>query len=69
MGGRNRVGQPTLGCVGAKPVGAEARVKRLAEPRGDGGALSRKWLSPVAKKSPYALKPGCPYRKPTLVGE
>ena len=52
MGGRNRVGQPTIGRVGAKPVGVETGVKRPVEPRGDGGALSRKWFSPVAKKSP-----------------
>ena len=52
MGGRSRVGQPTIGRVGAKPVGVEAGDKRPAEPRGDGGALSRKWLSPAAEKSP-----------------
>ena len=52
MGVRKGVGQPTRGRVGAKPVGVEARVKRLAEPRGEGGALSLKWLSPIAKKIP-----------------
>ena len=52
MGGRKWVGQPPNGGGGAKPVGVEAGVKRPAEPRGDGGALSQKWLSPVAQKSP-----------------
>ena len=48
MGGRSGVDQPTIGSVGAKPVGVEVGVKRPTEPRGDGGALSQKWLSPVA---------------------
>ena len=62
------VGQPVtgFGCqTGRALMGAGKSVPGARE------VMARrkpKWSSHAAKKSLSALKPGCPYRKPTQVG-
>ncbi len=56
-----------LDMGGARPTGVEAKIKRLAEPRGYSVPSRHKWLSLAAEKSLVAMKLERPYRNPTLV--
>ena len=58
MGGRSGVDQPTIGSVGAKPVGVEVGVKRPTEPRGDGGALRQAYFDKDIKLIDKAIGSG-----------